>query len=192
MRAMRNYAGHRLAPWLGHLMVSRSETARALLTPGEVMQLPPEEEIVMVAGTPPVRARKARYFEDARFCERLLPVPELETGGEARPDDWTGRVVPTSDGRGLGTDPASVSASTDIPRSGTKPSGDPENAGLRREPGFEPRKENAAEPPVPPKNEFDPDIDGPGQNQLHNKVLKRDMGRIARQISMNPDDGMEL
>jgi type IV secretory pathway TraG/TraD family ATPase VirD4 len=35
MRAMKNYAGHRLSPWLGHLMVSRQETARPLLTPGE-------------------------------------------------------------------------------------------------------------------------------------------------------------
>jgi hypothetical protein len=51
MKAMKNYAGHRLSPWLGHLMVSRSETARPLLTPGEVMQLPPTDEIVMVAGT---------------------------------------------------------------------------------------------------------------------------------------------
>jgi len=40
LRAMRNYAGHRLAPWLSHVMVSRQETARPLLTPGEVMQLP--------------------------------------------------------------------------------------------------------------------------------------------------------
>src|SRR5277367_3363978 len=39
--AMNNYAGHRLSPWLGHIMVSRQETARPLLTPGEVMQLPP-------------------------------------------------------------------------------------------------------------------------------------------------------
>ena len=37
MKAMKNYAGHRLSPWLGHLMVSRSETARQLLTPGEIM-----------------------------------------------------------------------------------------------------------------------------------------------------------
>ena len=33
MRAMKNYAGHRLSPWLGHLMVSRQETARPLLHP---------------------------------------------------------------------------------------------------------------------------------------------------------------
>ena len=71
MKAMKNYAGHRLAPWLSHLMVSRSETARALLTPGEIMQLPPSEEIVMVAGTPPIRATKARYYEDSRFTERV-------------------------------------------------------------------------------------------------------------------------
>lgn len=73
MRAMKNYAGHRLNPWLGHLMVSRQETARPLLTPGEVMQLPPMDEIVMVAGTPPIRAKKVRYYEDRRFTERVLP-----------------------------------------------------------------------------------------------------------------------
>jgi type IV secretion system protein VirD4 len=40
LRTMKNYAGHRLSPWLGHLMVSRQESARPLLMPGEVMQLP--------------------------------------------------------------------------------------------------------------------------------------------------------
>ena len=69
MRAMKNYAGSRLSPWLGHLMVSRQETARPLLTPGEVMQLPPDDELVLVSGCPPIRAKKARYFEDPR-CRR--------------------------------------------------------------------------------------------------------------------------
>ncbi|MCC6418565.1 MAG: IncP-type conjugal transfer protein TraG, partial [Gemmataceae bacterium] len=102
LRAQRNYAGHRLAPWLGHLMVSRQESARALLTPGEVMQLPPDEEIVMVAGHAPVRAQKLRYYEDGNFTRRLLPPPVLSDGGYVdrpalRADDWTGRavVVPT-------------------------------------------------------------------------------------------------
>jgi type IV secretion system protein VirD4 len=74
MKAMKNYAGHRLSPWLDHLMVSRSETARPLMTPGEVMQLSPadEDEIVMVAGTPPIRAKKARNFEDSL---RALSAP---------------------------------------------------------------------------------------------------------------------
>src|SRR5439155_9486229 len=75
MRALRNYAGHRLSPWLGHLMVSRQETARPLLTPGEVMQLPPGDELVLVSGVPPIRARKARYLEDPRLTERVLAPP---------------------------------------------------------------------------------------------------------------------
>ena len=90
MRAMKNYAGHRLSPWLGHLMVSRSETARPLMTPGEVMQLPPDDEIVMVAGVPPIRAKKARYFEDWRLAERILPAPKHQEGGmKLKPDGWS-------------------------------------------------------------------------------------------------------
>ncbi len=52
LRAMKNYAGSRLSPWLSHLMVSRQETARPLLTAGEVMQLPPADELVLVSGVP--------------------------------------------------------------------------------------------------------------------------------------------
>ncbi len=96
-RAMRNYAGHRLAPWLAHVMVSRQETARALLTPGEVMQLPATDELVLVAGTPPVRASKLRYYEDSTFKMRVLPPPMLTDGDyadrpAARADDWAGII----------------------------------------------------------------------------------------------------
>ncbi len=93
LRAQRNYAGHRLAPWLGHVMVSRQETARPLLTPGEVMQLPPDQAIVLVSGLAPIRALKLRHYEDANFAARLRPSPHL-AGLEyldrpvARPDDW--------------------------------------------------------------------------------------------------------
>ena len=96
-RAMRNYAGHRLAPWLAHVMVSRQETARALLTPGEVMQLAPTDELVLVSGQPPIRAKKLRYYEDRAFTARVLPAPLLD--GERypdlppkRPDDWAGQI----------------------------------------------------------------------------------------------------
>jgi type IV secretion system protein VirD4 len=75
MRAMKNYAGHRLSPWLGHLMVSRQETSRPLLTPGEVMQLPPEDELVFVSGCYPIRAKKTRYYEDRQLQARILPPP---------------------------------------------------------------------------------------------------------------------
>jgi type IV secretion system protein VirD4 len=92
-RAMRNYAGHRLAPWLAHVMVSRQETARALLTPGEVMQLPPLDELVLVSGLAPIRAKKLRYYEDPNFRDRLTPPPALAAGRyvdrpPARSNEW--------------------------------------------------------------------------------------------------------
>lgn len=92
-RSMRNYAGHRLAPWLAHVMVSRQETARALLTPGEVMQLAPGDELVLVSGTPPIRAAKLRYYEDPAFSARILPPPQLAPSGPRdlpprRGNDW--------------------------------------------------------------------------------------------------------
>lgn len=95
LRAQRNFAGHRLAPWLGHVMVSRQETARPLLTPGEVMQLPHDDAIVLLAGTPPIRARKLRHYQDANFQRRLLPPPELGVAGyfdcpPPRAHDWQG------------------------------------------------------------------------------------------------------
>jgi type IV secretion system protein VirD4 len=97
LRAQRNYAGHRLAPWLGHVMVSRQESARPLLTPGEVMQLPRDDEIVLVSGLAPIRAKKLRHYEDANFTSRLLPPPRLSRSQYSdrprpRSDDWSGLV----------------------------------------------------------------------------------------------------
>lgn len=99
LRAQRNYAGHRLAPWLGHLMVSRQETARPLLTPGEVMQLPPDEAVVMVSSVAPIKAKKLRYYADSNFKRRVLPPPVLAAGRYAdvppsRADDWSGLAIP--------------------------------------------------------------------------------------------------
>ena len=95
MRAMRNYAGHRLAPWLGHVMVSRQESARQLLTPGEIMQLPPDDEIVLVSGYSPVRAKKLRYYQDQNFVSRLFSPPAQAGPNHPyadrpspRADDW--------------------------------------------------------------------------------------------------------
>jgi type IV secretion system protein VirD4 len=100
LRAQRNYAGHRLSPWLSHVMVSRQETARPLLTPGEVMQLPPKDELVLVSGLAPIRAKKLRYYEDRNFTSRVSPAPNLGEDGyldrpSPRPDDWSGQVRST-------------------------------------------------------------------------------------------------
>jgi type IV secretion system protein VirD4 len=97
-RAMRNYAGHRLAPWLAHVMVSRQETARPLLTPGEVMQLPTMDALILIAGVPPIRAKKLRYYENPQFARHVITPPST-----LRPpltttavDEW-GNSVRTTD-----------------------------------------------------------------------------------------------
>ncbi|KCZ48480.1 conjugal transfer protein TraG [Hyphomonas sp. CY54-11-8] len=92
-RAQRNYAGHRLAPWLSHVMVSSQETQRALLTPGEVMQLPPDEAVVMVSGAPPIRARKLRYYLDTNFTSRVDTAPATGTHPPCRTNDWSDSVL---------------------------------------------------------------------------------------------------
>lgn len=104
MRAMRNYAGHRLAPWLAHVMVSRQETARQLLTPGEVMQLPSDDELILISGLSPIRAKKLRYFEDPNFTGRALPAPAPADPNRLnrafpppREDDWGHSTCPVDD-----------------------------------------------------------------------------------------------
>ena len=72
------------------MMVSRQETQRHLLTPGEIMQLPPDKEVVMVSGTPPVLAKKLRYFEDRNFTGRVLPAAAGPGLSLAPASDWVG------------------------------------------------------------------------------------------------------
>ena len=62
--------------WLtGQTSHSTSETSRALLLPQEILQLPPDEEIVMIEGLPPIRVRKIRYYQESIFkTRRRSPV----------------------------------------------------------------------------------------------------------------------
>jgi len=89
MRAMRNYAGHRLAPWLSHVMVSRQETARQLITPGEIMQLPSNEELILLSGFSPIKAQKVRYYADIAPDSNsdLPPSSPCVWGQQTRPVD---------------------------------------------------------------------------------------------------------
>ena len=181
MKAMKNYAGHRLSPWLGHLMVSRSETARQLLTPGEIMQLPPDDEIVMLAATPPVRAKKARYYEDRRFNERVLPPPDpAKTRRTTRKDAWTELKPQAPDARLL----AEIQ----------KTEKDAANSGLRREPELPDHVAIVKETRDPnPSEEFSVLLDDePEDAARQRQVLRRQMTGIARQVSMNPNDNMDL
>jgi len=181
MKAMKNYAGSRLSPWLGHLMVSRSETARPLLTPGEIMQLPPTDEIVMVSGAPPVRARKARYYEDRRFTERRLPPPDPQSCGPSpRSDGWSS-LPPRQ------PDPTLVA---DIETADQ----DKANSGLRREPDLPDHLDVAPKPPEPkPVNEFAGMQDeAPEDAARQRQLLRRQMRGVARQAALDPADDLGL
>ncbi|RSC37144.1 conjugal transfer protein TraG [Agrobacterium sp. FDAARGOS_525] len=178
LRDATNYAGHRLSPWLGHLMVSRQETARPLLTPGEIMQLPPNEEIVMVAGTPPIKATKAKYFEDARLQERIIAPPELAATPANAPttDDWSGRVVAAAGHAGAGAN--------------GDDGGDPANAGIRREPELPEHEEIL--PPPSPAQEFELLDEEPDVDAAKASAMRARMRMVARQASLDPNDGIEL
>lgn len=177
LRAQRNYAGHRLAPWLGHLMVSRQETARPLLTPGEVMQLPPDDSVVMVSGHPPIKAKKLRYYQDRNFTARVLPPPALVSGvyvdrPAPRSDDWSGLA------------PLTVSEST---FSG-------EEGGFADEGGHQlkPELEVAPNTPILPADDGLLVLDDEDDMPLRPQDVDRQLTRSARLAAMDPDDGIAL
>ncbi|MDH1270498.1 conjugal transfer protein TraG [Rhizobium pusense] len=181
MKAMRNYAGHRLAPWLGHLMVSRSETARQLMTPGEIMQLPPDDEIVMVAGVPPIRAKKARYYQDKRFIERVLsPADPAKSGTSSRTDGWSALKPQKPD--------AVLLAEVE------KAEKDKANSGLRREPELPDHVAIVTEQiGRKPAEEFSIMLDDDQEDTARQRqALRRQMGQIARQASLDRNDGIEM
>jgi type IV secretion system protein VirD4 len=180
MRAMKNYAGHRLSPWLGHLMVSRQETARPLLTPGEVMQLPLSDELVLVSGIHPIVAKKARYYEDRRLQERILPPPSLADLVKKLPkaphDDWSALVPGPVDPK---------------PVIGGSFGEDPDNAGVRREPTLP--EHEAIAPEVPqPADPFAILMDDPDDEPVQANMLRHAMRTIARQAALDPGDGFNI
>ncbi|MGJ7491442.1 conjugal transfer protein TraG [Variovorax sp. ZT4R33] len=177
LRAQRNYAGHRLAPWLGHLMVSRQETARPLLTPGEVMQLPPDDSVVMVSGHPPIKAKKLRYYQDRNFTTRVLPPPALALGvyadrPAARPDDW------------IGLTPLAAPASSSLG----------EDGGFADEGGHQlkPELEVTLDLPILPDGDGLLVLDDEDDIPLPQRELDRQLVRSARLAAMDPDDGITL
>ncbi len=56
-----------------------SETQRALLLPQEVINLPRDDQIVLIESFPPIRSKKIKYFEDKFFTKRLLPPTPIPT-----------------------------------------------------------------------------------------------------------------
>jgi type IV secretion system protein VirD4 len=76
-RRRRMYSGHRLSPWLSHVMTSEEESQRLLLTPDEALRLPEDVTLVFRSGHRPIYAEKVRYYTDPRLRERArIPAPK--------------------------------------------------------------------------------------------------------------------
>jgi type IV secretion system protein VirD4 len=178
LRAMKNYAGHRLSPWLGHLMVSRQETARPLLTAGEIMQLPASDELILVSGCPPIRGKKVRYYQDEALKGRILPPPQL--------------AIPTS---GSPPVPQIPSASAPWANAIVAPpptaSADPANGEPRREPEL-PEHEDIAPAPSDPVQEFELGEDSDDTGPPVQPVFDQQVRNAIRQTPLDPTDHLGM
>ena len=143
------------------------------------MQLPPADEIVMVAGTPPIRAKRARYFEDDRFQARILPPPVLAKTDHQQSNDWTGRPLPPR-----------PSHDATPPMAGMDDE-DPTGSEKRRQPELNPAAPIEKKQPIDNEFEIDPNDDEPDDAARLSRMSRLVQG-IARQVSLDPNDGMEL
>ena len=69
----RSYRGDRFDLVLNKQYVAQQQVRRPLLTPDEAMRLPEDDALIFVAGYPPIRAGKVRYWEDEVLAGRAVP-----------------------------------------------------------------------------------------------------------------------
>ena len=68
---------------------------------------------------------------------------------------------------------------------------DPANAGIRREPEL-PEHEEIVSEPKQPVHEFDPMDDEPDDEVQRQRIMQRTFGTVARQVSLDPGDDMQM
>ena len=144
------------------------------------MQLSPSDELVLVSGVPPIRAKKARYYEDIRLTERVLPPPAVgKQCGVAASDDWSRLPAPA------------VSTGQEVSSSGGTHINDLANAGIRRQPEL-PKHEEIVPEPAKPTPEFTFAEEDPDDEAVRARALRQQARSLARQAAMDPGDGMEF
>ncbi len=77
--------------------ITYREERRPLIGPGDVRKLPRDEQLIFVAGSKPIRAKKLRFDREKVFQRRLLPAPRARAMLTTA-HDWTdvaplGRLV---------------------------------------------------------------------------------------------------
>ena len=120
-------------------MVSRQETARQLITPGEIMQLPSHEELILLSGFSPIKAQKIRYYTDKNFTGRVQNPPNLSPDGtdDLSPSSscmWGGATRPVDDRLYTETDKATQEKIASALNTKTDTDEDEDGGGKERSP----------------------------------------------------------
>ena len=64
---------------LGENSYNVQEKGRDLMTSAEISEMDAEDEIIFVAGMPPIRCKKIRYYQDKNFVTRLSEAPATDS-----------------------------------------------------------------------------------------------------------------
>ena len=83
-----SFSGKRGGFGLENMSRSTTEYARDLLTPGEILQLSPDKQLLFIAGQPPILADKVRYYTDPHFQQRSPGI------GNPKGGKWNARFAP--------------------------------------------------------------------------------------------------
>ena len=76
----RQYSGNRMHIMLQNVNTNEQIVGRPLLTADECMRLPPDDEIVFVAGTAPIYCQKIKYYGDSAMAARTALGMAASTG----------------------------------------------------------------------------------------------------------------
>lgn len=120
-----------------------SETQRALLLPQEVIQLPRDEQIILVESFPPIKCKKIFYYKDKFFTKRLLPQVDVPTQEPYDPRQKKKQAEPSPP-----PEPESKPAASAAPPPPPAPA---QSEG--EQPPVPAPKQAAAPPPPPPPSE---------------------------------------
>src|SRR5690606_1818636 len=111
--------------------------------------------------------------------ERILPPPSNTESVHTKADDWTSLPLPASP---LETAHMSASAA---------PEEDTTDSERRRQPELSRTKPIEKKAPLENEFEIDP-ADDDQEETARTSGMNRMMQRVARQVSLDPNDGMEL
>lgn len=142
-----------------------SATQRALLLPQEVIQLPRNEQIILIESQPPIKCSKVFYYKEKLFTSRLLKkveIPKQEPNMGARKSKDDGKMKDADKSKPAGEVPADDFTDNPAaagPSNNTDGSSNPKNNGeiMGEIEGEVQYQDQAPPPPPPPAGKQQPD-----------------------------------